>query len=149
MSKEGKRGRSNCATATALEIVGDRWSLLIVRDFIFRGRREFGDFMELQEGISTNILTSRLEWLTEEGILSKHPHPTNKKKYYYEITEKGFDLVLVIMDLAQWGWKHLSGACSPRAVKRLFKRDRDEFVKVWREEVNKRSKEYLREARRD
>ena len=65
-------GRSNCATASALEIVGDRWSLIILRDIIFIGRREYNDLIKLNEGISTNILASRLVWLTDSGILIKH-----------------------------------------------------------------------------
>jgi len=147
MGKEGKMGRSNCATASALEIVGDRWSLIILRDIIFIGRREYNDLIKLNEGISTNILASRLAWLTDSGILIKHRHPTNKKKFYYEITEKGLDLIPVIMDLAQWGWKHIPGTWSPPEVKSSFLKDRDAFVKDWKERVKKQSQIYLKEAK--
>jgi DNA-binding HxlR family transcriptional regulator len=146
VSKEGKMGRSNCATATALEIVGDRWSLVIIRDFIFVGRREFSDFMELREGISSNILVNRLKWLVESGIFIKHTHPANKKRHYYEITDKGFDLILVIMELARWGWAHIPGAYSPPQVKSLFKRDPKAFLREWKNRVRERSGEYVAEA---
>jgi DNA-binding HxlR family transcriptional regulator len=146
MGKEGKMGRSNCATASALEIVGDRWSLIIIRDFIFGGRREYSDFMELREGISSNILVNRLKWLTEVGIFIKHTHPANKKRHYYEITDKGSDLILVIMELARWGWAHIPGAYSPPEAKRLFKQDPKAFVREWKKRVKKRSEEYVAEA---
>ena len=148
MTKEGKFDRSNCATSLALEIVGDRWSLLIVRDFIFAGRREYADFLEMREGISTNTLAGRLEWLVESGIFTKHGHPTNRKKYYYTITGKGFDLILIIMDLAQWSWKYLPGAFSPPNVRRGFSKDRAAFVEEWRKRVRRRSDEYLASAGR-
>ncbi len=146
MGKEGKMGRSDCATASALEIIGDRWSLLIIRDFIFVGRREYSDFMELREGISTNILVNRLKWLIQVGIFTKHPHPTNKKKYYYKITNKGFDLIVVIMELARWGWSHIPGAWSPAEVKSLFKKNQKTFIQEWKKRVKKSSKEYIKEA---
>jgi len=135
-----------CATASALEIVGDRWSLLIIRDFIFVGRREYNDFLEIREGISTNILASRLAWLTDSGIFTKHQHPTNKKKYYYEITEKGFDLIPIIMDLAEWSWKHIPNAFSPPEIKKAFKKNRNDFIKEWNKKVKAQSKNYLKEA---
>ena len=102
--------------------------------------------MELQEGISTNVLANRLRWLTDEGLLTKHAHPRNRRKYYYEITEKGFDLILVIIGLAEWSWRYLPGAWSPLEVKKLFKRNRAAFAKVWRKKVKERSREYLNQA---
>lgn len=146
MSKKGKLERSDCATSLALEVIGDRWSLLIIRDLIFAGSREYADFIQLREGISTNILASRLKWLTESRILTKHKHPTNKKKFYYEITDKGFEFIFVIMDLAQWSWKYVPGAFSPPKVKRNFKKDRKAFATEWRARVGQRSKDYLASA---
>jgi len=145
MSKEGKRGRSDCATAGALELVGDRWSLLIIRDYIFKGSREYSDFIAMEEGISSNILIARLKWLTDTGFLIKNPHPTNKKKFYYELTDKGFDLIDTIMTLAQWSWKHLPVAFSPREVKKAWSEDRNTFREEWRIRMAERSREYLRD----
>ena len=147
MGKEGKFGRSNCSTATALEVVGDRWSLLLVRDYIFAERREFGDFLELREGISTNVLSSRLAWLAESGIFVKHAHPTNGKKFYYEITPKGFDLIVVIMELARWGWAHLPEVWSPPQVREAYLKNPKGFVADWRKRALKRSADYLAEAK--
>ena len=146
MSKKRNECVIKCSTALALEIIGDRWSLLILRDYIFIGRREYNDFLELMEGISTNILASRLAWLTDAGIFVKHPHPTNKKKYYYEITEKGLDFIPIIMELAKWGWKHIPGAYSPPEIKKQYKENPDIFVKAWKKKVKECSKEYLKNA---
>ena len=146
MGKEGKIGRSSCATASALELVGDRWSLLLIRSYIFVGNREYSDFLEMPEGISTNILANRLTWLTEVGILTKNDHPTNKKKFYYDITDKGFDLILVVMELARWGWTHLPETWAPPEVKASFLRDRDAFVLEWKALVQSETEKYLREA---
>ena len=107
----------------------------------------YADFIEMREGIASNILVSRLHWLVESGIFIRHPHPTNQKKNYYEITRKGFDLIVVIMDLAQWSWKYLPGAVSPPGIKRRFLKDRALFVSQWKKRVEKRSEEYLAEAR--
>ena len=146
MGKEGKKGRSNCSTASTLEVIGDRWTLLIIRDYIFAGFREYTDFLGSPEGISTNVLADRLKLLVENGMFVKHPHPNNKRKYFYEITEKGFDLIIVIMDLARWGWQHLPGAWSPPEVKKAFKANPEIFVEDWKNEVRRRSDQYLRDA---
>ncbi len=146
MGKEGKMGRSSCATASALELVGDRWSLLLIRSYVFAGNREYSDFLEMPERISTNILASRLAWLTELDIFIKIKHPTNKKKFYYEITEKGFDLVLVVLELARWGWTYLPETWAPPAIKEAFLRDRDAFKLDWRAKVRFETERYLKEA---
>ena len=146
MGKGRKIPRSDCATASALEFVGDRWSLLIIRDYIFRGSREYNEFLDSREGISTNILADRLSWLAAAGILTKHDHPTNKRKFYYELTQKGFDLLPLIMDLAQWSWKHLPGTFSPPELKRAFKHDRGTFFTDWKKRARRRSRAYLKEA---
>lgn len=146
MKKKEQLSQDKCATATALEIVGDRWSLLIIRDAIFAGRYEYKDFLEIREGISTNILASRLLWLTDSGIFTKHPHPTNKKKYYYEITEKGFDLIPVIMSLAEWSWKHIPNAFSPPEIKKMYKKDPTSFLSEWKKRVKQRTLTYIKEA---
>ncbi len=143
MTKEGKRNRSACATAGALDLIGDRWSLLILRDYIFKGARDYSQFIQMEEGISTNVLIARLKWLSEAGFLIKKPHPTNKKKFHYDITERGFDLIDTIMTLAEWSWKHLPVAFSPPEVKQMWGEDRDRFRAVCRERMEERSAGYL------
>ena len=99
--------RSDCPIAGALDLLGDRWSLVIVRDLMFRGFREYGEFLEAGEGISTNILAERLERLTSAGAILRVEHPSDGKKYVYRLTEKGVDLAPLMIELALWGAKHV------------------------------------------
>jgi len=117
-----------------------------LRDYIFMGRREYGDFAELMEGISTNILASRLAWFCEAGIFIKHRHPTNKKKYYYEITDKGFDFLPLTMEMARWSWKHVADAYTPPELKEEYLKDSEQFIENWRKRVRKTSQDYLKQA---
>jgi DNA-binding HxlR family transcriptional regulator len=95
----------NCSVARALEVVGERWSLLIVRDLMLGYRR----FDELHErlGIARNVLTSRLELLVEEGVLERRPYQERPLRYEYHLTAKGRDLWPVVMALHSWGAEHL------------------------------------------
>ena len=81
----------------ALETFGDSWSLLIARDIAFWGKRTFGEFLKSKEGIATNILSARLARLEKEGILTKTPHATDKRKDIYSLTEKGLDLIPIML----------------------------------------------------
>jgi DNA-binding HxlR family transcriptional regulator len=98
--------KSNCAINYSLETFGDNWSLLIVRDIVYFGKRTFGEFLESEEGISSNILASRLLALERNGILVKKPHDIDKRKEVYLLTEKGLDLIPVLIELAAWGAHH-------------------------------------------
>jgi len=100
--KHSKQHRSGCPINFSLEIVGDAWSLLIVRDIIYFGKHTFGEFHASAEGIARNILTNRLAKLEQNGILEKRPHPDGRKDTYM-LTEKGLDLVPLLMDAADWG----------------------------------------------
>ena len=96
----------NCSIARALEIVGERWTLLIVRD-AFLGRRRFDEFQK-SLGISRNVLTERLGRLVEEGILERVPYQEHPRRYEYRLTQKGRDLHLALTGLRQWGDTYLS-----------------------------------------
>ncbi len=146
MGKEGKICRSECPSARALELIGDRWSLLLIRESVFMGRREYGDFLKMMEGISTNVLADRLGRLVNAGIFTKHPHPTNKRKAYFEITQKGFELLPVLMELSKWGEKYIEDSVAPPEIQGRFNRDRAEFMVVWKENVQQRTAEYLEDA---
>ena len=98
--------RSLCPISFSLEMVGDLWSLLIVRDIIYFGRKTYGEFLSSDEGIARNILATRLVQLEQKGILLKKPHPTDGRKDVYELTEKGLDLIPILLDMAEWGAKH-------------------------------------------
>lgn len=100
--------RSECPINLTVEILGDRWSLIIIRDIVFGNRRHFRELLtQSMEGIASNILADRLKRLVEEGILSKSDDPTHKQKAIYSLTEKGIDLVPVLAQMAVWGRKYL------------------------------------------
>src|SRR5436305_6540743 len=96
----------NCSIARALEIVGERWTLLIVRD-AFLGRRRFDEFQQ-SLGISRNVLTERLSRLTDEGILERVLYQERPERHEYRLTAKGRDLHLALTGLRQWGDKYIS-----------------------------------------
>lgn len=98
--------RSGCPVSISLEVFGDRWSLLIVRDLMVRGFRTFGDFEHSGEGIATNILADRLRRLAAAGIVESEPDPTDRRRMNYRLTEKGIDLAPVMLELLIWGARH-------------------------------------------
>ena len=99
--------RSTCPIATALDIIGDKWSLLLVRDMLTIKKKTFKEFSESSEGIAPGILSSRLKWLEENGMLSKQKLPDNQKENVYLLTEKGIELAPVILELIKWSFKNL------------------------------------------
>lgn len=104
MSKEDVR--SHCAVNYGVEIFGDRWSLLIIRDIVFAGKKTYGEFMKSEERIATNVLASRLFSLEEQGILARAPNPDDKRKDFYTLTEKGLDLIPVVLNIVVWSAKY-------------------------------------------
>ena len=103
MNKDGLKGkRSDCPVNFAVETLGDKWSLVILRDIIFWGKHTYGEFLKSDEKIATNILANRLEYLEKEGLISKSPHPDDKRKDYYAVTEKGVALVPMFIEMIAW-----------------------------------------------
>ncbi len=103
--------RSVCPVTNVLDLIGDKWTLVIIRDFMFLGPREYGDLLTLSIGeqISTNVLANRLSKMVENGLLIKEPHPTDKKKYIYSLTPKGESLKPVLKYIADWGLENIKG----------------------------------------
>ncbi len=102
---QGKR-RSGCPVSISLEILGDRWSLLIIRDLMVRGFRTFREFLHSGEGIATNILADRLRKLQEAGIVIAETAEADGRRINYRLTEKGIDLAPVLLELLIWGTRH-------------------------------------------
>ncbi len=100
--------RSDCAVACTLDIIGDRWTLLIVRDLL-RGGRYFDDFLRSPEGIATNILSSRLRALCEQGLVEKTPDPADQRRHTYRLSADGRRLGELLGHIAAWGLEHLPG----------------------------------------
>lgn len=101
--------RSLCAISTALDIVGDRWCLLILRDLMFTEKRSYSELLSSEEGIATNILAARLLRMEENGIIRKSAHPTDGRKSIYLLTEKGIGLLPVLIELNFWMAEHDPG----------------------------------------
>jgi DNA-binding HxlR family transcriptional regulator len=109
--------RSGCPINLSLEVFGDKWSLLILRDMTFGGKRHFRELLRSEEGISSNILADRLKMLVEKGILTKTDDPTHKQKAIYSLTEMSIELVPIFAHLGAWGrrWLPVSEELSIRA----------------------------------
>jgi len=103
--------RSGCPINLTLEVVGDKWSLLIIREMIFGNRRHFRELLtKSEEGIASNILADRLKTLVEQGIITKADDPSHKQKAVYSLTEKGIALLPIIVQVGAWGSRHVPAA---------------------------------------
>ena len=111
----------------ALEAVGDPWSLLVVRDLMFKGHRTFREFQSAGEGIATNILTDRLARLEGCGLLTKRPDPDDARRYFYRLTEKGIDLAPVLVEMVLWAARH-ERTDAPAKVVREMRQQREQFL---------------------
>jgi DNA-binding HxlR family transcriptional regulator len=100
--------RSPCPVSSALDVVGDKWTLVVLRT-IFAGRHRFGELLDTPERISTNILTDRLTRLEGFGLISKKRYQTGPERYEDSLTERGADLLPVLQALADWSTRHIPG----------------------------------------
>lgn len=119
--------RSTCPINASLEVFGDRWSLLIVRDMLFAGANTYKQFLASNEKIATNILASRLTTLQQAGIITSEPNPQDGRGLRYRLTDKGMDLVPVLMELSAWGTKYEDGQ-SPNGILEAWQNDRTSFI---------------------
>jgi DNA-binding HxlR family transcriptional regulator len=100
--------RSHCPISLSLEVFGDRWTLLILRDLVFGGKRHFREFLQSEERIASNILADRLNRLVTVGILSRADDPTHKQKAVYSLTEMGIELLPILIQISSWGRRYLA-----------------------------------------
>ncbi len=121
--------RSECPLSCSLDIFGDKWSLLIIRDLMFNNKCTYNDFLKSDEGIATNILASRLKGLEEHGIIEKSAHPDSKAKILYRLTQRGLDLLPIILEVYIWSEKYLSIPTDIKSIIKEAKKDKDKFVK--------------------
>lgn len=108
--------RSTCPISTGLEVLGDRWTLLVIRDMAFAGKRHFREFLQSEEAISSNVLADRLAALVDAGIVTKRGDPTHAQKAVYSLTEKGLELLPVMVAMSAWTQKHFPKTRRPEAV---------------------------------
>ena len=117
--------RSKCPISAALEMFGDKWTLLIVRDMILFGKSTFGEFQNSPEGIATNILTDRLQRLEVAGMVEGSDDPENKRRTIYKLTTKGADLWPVLAQIIIWSAKHDSETVVSKELLKSLERDPD------------------------
>jgi DNA-binding HxlR family transcriptional regulator len=129
--------RSECPLSCSLDIFGDKWSLLIIRDLMFNKKCTYGDFLKSAEGIATNILASRLQGLEENGIIEKSDHPNSKAKILYRLTQKGIDLLPILAEIYLWAEKYFTIPEDIKATIKEAKKDKDGFVKFMTKELKK------------
>jgi DNA-binding HxlR family transcriptional regulator len=134
--KTKTKPRSGCPVSISLELFGDRWSLLIIRDLMVRGFRTFGEFQQSGEGISTNILANRLRKLRTRGFITAGAENTDRRKVIYRLTEKGIDLAPVLLELLIWGARHEESGVSCYLIAEMA-RNREQVLA----EVRRRWKE--------
>ena len=124
--KPGPARRSGCPLNASIEMLGDRWSLLIIRDMMLRGSRTYKEFLESHERIATNILADRLRKLIAYGIITTEPDPSDGRKRIYLLTAKGIDLAPVMTEMVLWAAAHEE--TGNQALVRLMREDKVKFI---------------------
>jgi DNA-binding HxlR family transcriptional regulator len=119
--------RSGCPISIALEVFGDAWSLLIVRDLMFKGLRTFSEFACSDEKIATNILSDRLARLEAAGILTKAADPADARRVHYRLTDKGMDLAPALVEIVLWAARHEQTDAPPNIL-RAMRSNREQFL---------------------
>lgn len=121
--------RSDCPISFSLEIFGDKWSLLIIRDIMFVGKRNYGEFANSAEKIATNILAARLSVLEAVGIIKKSKDPDHKSKFIYSLTKKGIDLLPVLIEIIKWGATYDKDTAAPKDFVKRIKSNKEKLIK--------------------
>lgn len=117
--------RSDCPISSALDIVGDKWSLLIIRDIAMQGKNTYNEFLKSDEKIATNILADRLSMLEWAEIITKEEHPESKAKIFYRLTSKGIDLLPVLLEMILWSDKYLLIAPQAKEFAEMLRKDKE------------------------
>lgn len=121
--------RSDCPIANTLDYIGDRWSLLVLRDISLYNVRTYSALQNSKEHIASNILNSRLKRLEKSGIILKRPHPNDKRKKLFFLTEKGYDLIPIILEMMIWSKKHSTEHKTPDDFLSAATNNRAELIK--------------------
>jgi DNA-binding HxlR family transcriptional regulator len=120
--------RSDCPVNFAVELFGDRWSFLILRDLMFKGKHYYGEFLQSEEKIATNILADRLALLEQEGIVVKRADPEHGAKFIYKLSLKGIDLLPLMVEIIMWSAKHDKKSAVERQFVNRVKKDREGLI---------------------
>lgn len=128
--------RSQCPISYSLDIFGDRWTLLILRDMIFYGKCSYSEFLASNEKIATNILIDRLSVLYSQGFINKHTAPTKKSKFLYTLTDKAIKTIPIIIEIAIWG-DEFSPFKMPKTILEPFIKNKDKTIKALSQKLKK------------
>ncbi|MEK6805043.1 MAG: helix-turn-helix domain-containing protein [Pseudomonadota bacterium] len=128
MTVKSQECRSDCPIAYALDFVGDKWTLLVLRDLILSQKRYFQEFLASNEQIASNILASRLKLFERAGLVTRADDPEHGRRVIYTPTEKALDLLPVILEILRWGAKYAPENGTPAELMRSMKKDRDGFI---------------------
>jgi DNA-binding HxlR family transcriptional regulator len=131
--------RSDCPISCSLDVIGDKWTLLIIRDVMLRGKLSYSEFLNSEERIATNILVNRLAVLEAEGIMVREVSPENRSKYIYSLTQKGADLMPIIIELMDWGAKYNKN-CPRKELGQKIKKDKAGVVRELSEALKRKVK---------
>ena len=131
--------RSECPISYTLDIFGDKWTMLIIRDLLFYGKDSFSEFLCSDEKIATNILTDRLNVLLQEGFVTKHTAPTNKSKFLYRPTEKAIEMIPILSEITLWAEKYNPDG-APADIVEPLKKNRTKALRDFKKKVEERFK---------
>ncbi len=127
MSHSSRRQKSTCPISYSLDLFGDKWTLLILRDVILRGKTRFVEFQSSDEKIASNVLSDRLRRLEDQGIVQTTRDPADARKKIYAATKKGLSLTPVLLEIAAWGASHDAQTGAPDAFAKDFYADREGY----------------------
>jgi len=122
--------RSHCPINFGLEIFGDRWTLLVLRDLLIEGKHSFKEFQASEEGISTNILADRLSRLEQSGLIASQRVAADTRQIHYRATPAGRALLPVLVELAYWGARHDAQTAAPSAFVKAYETDRSTLLRA-------------------
>lgn len=122
------RCRSHCPINFVLETFGDKWALLVIRDLMFHGKRHYGEFLASDERISTNILADRLQRLERDGVIERESDPDHGSKVIYRLTQKGRDLIPVMLEITAWSGKYDAKTNAPGPFLKAIRKDRRALI---------------------
>jgi DNA-binding HxlR family transcriptional regulator len=124
-----QKRRSDCPVNFALELFGDKWTFLIIRDMMFKNKHYYGEFLLSEEKIATNILADRLSLLELSGIIIKKGDPEHRSKFIYKLSQKGIDLLPVLVEVIMWSAKYDKRSAVDTRFVKTAKRDREALLK--------------------
>ncbi len=126
---ESRSDKSDCPIAYSLDVFGDRWTLVVLRDLILHGKTRFAEFLSSDERIASNILADRLQRLECQNIIECVVDPADRRRKIYRVTDKGLTLTPVLLEIAAWGASHDAATGAPAGFSQAFYADRDAYYR--------------------